>query len=132
MRQVEERRVIYVGRLEEGTTKAQLRERFACFGPIVDISLHFREKGDNYGFVTFAYKIDAYDAVDRGNDPPHHPKYDICFGGRRAFCKQRYSDLDGASPQAYSPHQQNSRSNDSFDNLLREAQKKLLKRSSHV
>lgn len=45
VRQVEERRVIYVGRIEEGTTKAHLRERFGVFGRIVDISVHFRDHG---------------------------------------------------------------------------------------
>lgn len=48
---------------------------------------------DNYGFVTFAYKVDAYEAVEHGNDDPNQPHYDLCFGGRRAFCKTRYSDL---------------------------------------
>lgn len=42
-RQIEERRVIYVGRIPEDTTKAELRRRFEVFGPIVDINLHFRE-----------------------------------------------------------------------------------------
>lgn len=130
MRQIEERRVIYVGQIEEGTTKSQLRERFETFGPIIDISLHFRERGDNYGFVTFAYKVDAYKAVEHGNDYPMEPQYDICFGGRRAFCKQRYSDLDGTS-QCYTSYHQNSRSNDSYDILLREAQEKIRKQK-HV
>lgn len=44
-RQIEERRVIYVGRIEEGMTNSKLRERFSAFGPIIDISLHFREFG---------------------------------------------------------------------------------------
>ena len=48
---------------------------------------------DNYGFVTFAYKVDAYEAVEHGNDDPHLPKYDLSFGGRRAFCKETYADL---------------------------------------
>lgn len=47
----------------------------------------------NYGFVTFAYKVDAYDAVENGNNDPDLPKYDLSFGGRRLFCRQRYSDL---------------------------------------
>lgn len=51
---------------------------------------------DNYGFVTFAYKVDAYEAVEHGNDDPSLPHYDLCFGGRRAFCKQRYADLGKA------------------------------------
>lgn len=48
---------------------------------------------DNYGFVTFAYKVDAYEAVEHGNDDPTLPKYDLSFGGRRAFCKTSYADL---------------------------------------
>merc|ERR1719427_1150036 len=93
-RQVEERRVVYVGRIQEGTLKADLRSRFQVFGPIVDISVHFRDHGDNYGFVTFQYKVDAYAAVEHGNDDPTTPQLDLCFGGRRAFCKEKYFDLD--------------------------------------
>ncbi|XP_024080655.1 uncharacterized protein LOC106662586 isoform X2 [Cimex lectularius] len=130
-KQIEERRVVYVGQIAEGTTKAQLRERFQKFGPIVDISLHFRERGDNYGFVTFMFKIDAYDAVEHGNDDPFEQRYDICFGGRRAFCKQRYADLDSI-PQTYNNPYQNSRSCDSFDTLLREAQETLRKKQKIV
>ena len=44
-RQVEERRVVYVGRVSEGTTRADLRKRFEFFGPIEEISLHFRDRG---------------------------------------------------------------------------------------
>ena len=44
-RQVEERRVVYVGKIAEGTTRADLRKRFEVFGPIVDISVHFRDRG---------------------------------------------------------------------------------------
>lgn len=47
----------------------------------------------NYGFVTFGYKVDAYDAVENGNNDPSLPNYDLSFGGRRLFCRQRYSDL---------------------------------------
>jgi peroxisome proliferator-activated receptor gamma coactivator-related protein 1 len=93
-RQVEERRVVYVGKIQEGTLKDDLRKRFQVFGPIVDISVHFRDFGDNYGFVTFQYKVDAYAAVEHGNDDKSQPQYDLCFGGRRAFCKERYLDLD--------------------------------------
>ena len=98
--QVEERRVVYVGRIEEGTLKDDLRRRFQVFGPIVDISVHFRDHGDNYGFVTFQYKVDAYAAVERGNDDSCNPIYDLCFGGRRAFCKEKYLDLDDVEPGA--------------------------------
>ena len=44
-RQVEERRVVYVGRITEGITRADLRKRFETFGPIEEISVHFRDRG---------------------------------------------------------------------------------------
>lgn len=42
---VEERRVMYVGRICEGTSRADLRKRFQVFGPIEEISVHFRDRG---------------------------------------------------------------------------------------
>lgn len=44
-RQIEERRVIYVGKIAEGTTRSVLRRRFEAFGPVIDVSLHFRDRG---------------------------------------------------------------------------------------
>ena len=44
-RQVEERRVVFVGKISENTTRADLRKRFEVFGPIVEISVHFRDRG---------------------------------------------------------------------------------------
>ncbi|XP_076176418.1 uncharacterized protein LOC143151298 isoform X3 [Ptiloglossa arizonensis] len=132
-RQVEERRVIYVGRLDDGITNADLRRRFEIFGSIVDISIHFREHGDNYGFVTFAYKNDAYEAVEHGNDDPTLPRYDLCFGGRRAFCKVKYADLDGmASNTSNSAHIPQANEDNTFDLLLKEAKAKLHKRKWYV
>merc|ERR1719510_899060 len=96
-RQVEERRVVYVGRITEGTTRADLRKRFETFGAIEEISVHFRDRGDNYGFVTFRNKADAFNAIEQGNDDTSYPKVDLCFGGRRTFCKEKYSDLDSRS-----------------------------------
>lgn len=57
---------------------------------IIYYTLYF---SDNYGFVTFVYKNDAYAAIEHGNDDPSLPTYDLSFGGRRAFCKYKYSDL---------------------------------------
>lgn len=94
MKQIEERRVIYVGKIPDGTTKTDLRQRFFQFGDIQEVSIHFRDVGDNYAFVTFAYKSDAYEALEHGNDDASLPKFDLCFGGRRQFCKRQYSDLD--------------------------------------
>lgn len=48
---------------------------------------------NNYGFVTFECRDDAYDAKERGNKDPSLPKYELSFGGRRTFCKDRYTDL---------------------------------------
>lgn len=45
LREVEERRVIYVGRLTNSTTKETLRNRFSRFGSITNISLHSRQHG---------------------------------------------------------------------------------------
>lgn len=91
---VEQRKIVYVGKIEEGTLKADLRQRFQKFGTIVDVSVHFRERGDNYAFITFANKEDAYEAVEHGNDDQSQPIYDLCFGGRRDFCKEKYFDMD--------------------------------------
>lgn len=85
---------MYVGKISESSSRASIRKRFEAFGPIEEISVHFRDRGDNYGFVTFASKKDAYRAIEHGNDDPNQEKVDLCFGGRRAFCKEKYSDLD--------------------------------------
>ena len=37
--------------------------------------------------------MDAYEAIEHGNDDPSFPNVDISFGGRRTFCKEKYSDL---------------------------------------
>jgi peroxisome proliferator-activated receptor gamma coactivator-related protein 1 len=34
-----------VGRIAEGTTRAEIRTRFEVFGPIEEISVHFRDRG---------------------------------------------------------------------------------------
>ncbi|XP_070160327.1 uncharacterized protein [Polyergus mexicanus] len=129
-KQVEERRVIYVGRLDENVTKADLRRRFEIFGPVVDISVHFREHGDNYGFVTFASKDDAYTAMEHGNDDPTLPTYDLSFGGRRAFCKYKYSDLDDTASSSPISKSSQAIEEDTFDFLLKEAKAKLRKRKT--
>lgn len=125
MKQVEERRVIYIGRISEGTTKAELRARFEKYGTIVDISVHFREHGDNYGFVTYKNRDEAYCAVEHGNDDPKLPRYDLCFGGRRAFCKVSYSDLDAEPAESYDGGLVARQADPlDFDSLLRAAMKR--------
>ncbi|KAJ8918793.1 hypothetical protein NQ315_011077 [Exocentrus adspersus] len=127
IREIEERRVVYVGRISENTTKEHLRQRFERFGPVTNISLHFRKHGDNYGFVTFVNQYDAFEAIEHANDDPLYPKYDLSFGGRRQFCKTSYSDLDNVQDDmTYYPAPVVV--DNSFDTLLREAQEKLRRR----
>ena len=63
------------------------------FKVIYNVMLLLIFNRDNYGFVAFRFKVDAYEAVEHGNDDPSFPKVDLCFGGRRTFCKEKYSDL---------------------------------------
>ncbi|XP_050310541.1 peroxisome proliferator-activated receptor gamma coactivator-related protein 1 isoform X2 [Anthonomus grandis grandis] len=123
---VEERRIIYVGKIKTGTTKDDLRRKFERFGTITKVSLHFRDIGDNYGFVTFKYKESAHKAYEHGNDDETFPEYKISFGGRREFCQAAYSDLDNVRDDGYYHSQTNG--GDSYDQLLQEALEKLKKR----
>ncbi|KAK9716880.1 RNA recognition motif [Popillia japonica] len=132
MREVEERRVIYVGRISNSVTRECLRKRFQRFGPINNVSVHFRRTGDNYGFVTFKYKEDAYEAVEHGNEDPNLPQYDLSFGGRRIFCQTTYADLDNLRDDCqYSTGGSSIKGggarDNSFEELLRETQAKLLR-----
>ncbi|KAK5645535.1 hypothetical protein RI129_006835 [Pyrocoelia pectoralis] len=127
IKEVEERRIVYVGGISSSMSKETLRRRFQIFGPVTNVSVHFREYGDNYGFVTYMHKSDAYKAVEHGNDDCLLPKYDLSFGGRRIFCRTHYSDLDNVQDEkTYA-----SQDDDSFDSLLREAKAKLRKRKSY-
>jgi hypothetical protein len=44
-REGRQQRIVYVGRIAEGTTRAELRKRFEIFGVVEEISLHFRDHG---------------------------------------------------------------------------------------
>lgn len=46
-----------------------------------------------YGFITFVRPCDAYTAIDDSSKNSAICHYDISFGGRRAFCRQKYFDL---------------------------------------
>lgn len=39
----EERRIVYVGRLEEEVTKEELRRKFSVYGHVKQVSLHYKE-----------------------------------------------------------------------------------------
>lgn len=46
-----------------------------------------------YGFVTFERPADAYKVIDTSSKDPALKDYDISFGGRRTFCREKYLDL---------------------------------------
>lgn len=127
MREVEERRVVYVGRIANSVTRECLRKRFQRFGVINNVSVHFRRTSDNFGFVTFKYKEDAYNAVEHGNEDPNLPQYDLSFGGRRIFCQTTYADLDNLRDDCAYMTGSKSNHENSFEELLRETQAKLLR-----
>ncbi|XP_017119890.1 uncharacterized protein LOC108141174 [Drosophila elegans] len=98
---VEERRIVYVGRIEQETTKELLRRKFLPYGSIKQITIHYKENGMKYGFVTFERAQDAFTAIDTSPRDAQINMYDISFGGRRAFCRASYADLDNAGINNY-------------------------------
>ncbi|EDV92971.1 GH18535 [Drosophila grimshawi] len=98
---VEERRIVYVGRIEPDTNKEQLRRKFLPYGSIKQITIHYKENGMKYGFVTFERAQDAFTAIDTSARDAQINMYDISFGGRRAFCRASYADLDNAGINNY-------------------------------
>ncbi|XP_029926138.1 peroxisome proliferator-activated receptor gamma coactivator-related protein 1 [Myripristis murdjan] len=126
---IEERRVVYVGRIRGTMTRRELRERFSLYGEIEDCTLHFRDHGDNYGFVTYYSTKDAFTAIENGSKlrKPDELPFDLCFGGRRQFCQTSYADLD--SNREYEPLPTKGRFDAlDFDTLLKQAQKNLNRR----
>ncbi|KAG9341050.1 hypothetical protein JZ751_019804 [Albula glossodonta] len=123
---IEERRVVYVGRIRGGMSRSELKERFSLFGEIEECTLHFRDHGDNYGFVTYYNTKDAFNAIENGSKlrQPDELPFDLCFGGRRQFCKSSYADLD--SNRDYDPLPTKGKFDAlDFDTLLKQAQKGL-------
>ncbi|XP_041866271.1 peroxisome proliferator-activated receptor gamma coactivator-related protein 1 [Melanotaenia boesemani] len=123
---IEERRVVYVGRIRGTMTQRELHERFSLFGEVEECTLHFRDHGDNYGFVTYYDTKDAFTAIENGSKlrKPDELPFDLCFGGRRQFCQTSYSDLD--SNREYEPLPTNGKFHAlDFDTLLKQAQQSL-------
>ncbi|KAI9584251.1 hypothetical protein GQX74_006146 [Glossina fuscipes] len=98
---VEERRIVYVGRIEQETTKEILKRKFLPYGHIKHVSIHYKNTGMKYGFVTYERAQDAFDAIDNSSRDPQIKMYDVSFGGRRAFCRASYADLDNAGINSY-------------------------------
>ncbi|ELU17364.1 hypothetical protein CAPTEDRAFT_154290 [Capitella teleta] len=129
--EIEERRIVYVGRIPGSYTRRDLRKKFEGFGDITDVSVHFREHGDNYGFVTFLYTCDAFACVEQGTTVPGCEHFDMCFGGRREFCKTNYADLDGNMEMEEeiggggARRPRNKAASLDFDDLLKQARKSI-------
>ncbi|XP_042358166.1 peroxisome proliferator-activated receptor gamma coactivator-related protein 1 [Plectropomus leopardus] len=119
---IEERRVVYVGRIRGTMTQKELKERFSLFGEIEDCTLHFRDHGDNYGFVTYYDTKNAFTAIENGSKlrKPDELPFDLCFGGRRQFCKTNYADLDSSKEYDPLPGKGKFHALD-FDTLLKQA-----------
>ncbi|KAF7661166.1 hypothetical protein LDENG_00267770 [Lucifuga dentata] len=126
LKAIDQRRVVYVGHIRRSMTHDELRERFSLFGEVECVSLHFRDGGDHYGFVTFYNMEDAFAAIDNGSKTrrPDELPFDICFGGRRQFCTSYYSDLDADREIDPTPAQNRFEELD-FDSLLKQAQRGL-------
>ncbi|XP_061601953.1 peroxisome proliferator-activated receptor gamma coactivator-related protein 1 [Cololabis saira] len=120
---IEERRVVYVGRIRGTMTQKELRERFSLFGEVEECTLHFRDHGDNYGFVTYYDTKDAFTAIENGSKlrKPDELPFDLCFGGRRQFCQASYADLDSSREYDAVPTKGKFHALD-FDTLLKQAQ----------
>lgn len=84
-----------MGRLEPALKREDLKRKFVQYGRIKQVTLHYKESGAKYGFVTFEKPQDAYKAIDCSSKDPILSEYDVSFGGRRAFCRTEYADLDG-------------------------------------
>lgn len=123
-----ERRNIYAGGITRQTTKSELIHRFQRFGRIEKVTLHFRDRGDNYAFIVFADADNATRAIEEGNDDPTYPTLDLCFGGRRKFVGGSYVDFDGNNSylEGSERGKRNARAEspeDDFDRLLQMAMK---------
>uniref|UniRef100_A0A1A9WTS5 RRM domain-containing protein n=1 Tax=Glossina brevipalpis TaxID=37001 RepID=A0A1A9WTS5_9MUSC len=128
---VEERRIVYVGRIEQETTKEILKRKFLPYGNIKQVSIHYKNTGMKYGFVTYERAQDAFDAIDNSSRDSQIKMYDVSFGGRRAFCRASYADLDNAGVNAYQSYvypkaiTNQPKKEDSFEVLLMKMKAKL-------
>lgn len=120
---MEERRVVYVGGIRGSMSPSDLTDRFSLFGKVEDCTVHLRSHGENYGFITYHNTDDACDAVENGGKlrRPDELPFDLCFGGRRQFCKSIYADLD--SNRDVDPASSSRRDSFDFDALLKQAQR---------
>ncbi|XP_045077746.1 peroxisome proliferator-activated receptor gamma coactivator 1-alpha isoform X5 [Coregonus clupeaformis] len=124
---LEERRVVYVGRLRSDSTRTELKRRFEVFGEIEECAVNLRDDGDNFGFITYRYTCDAFAALENGHTlrRSNEPQFELCFGGQKQFCKSNYTDLDSHSDDFDPASTKSKYDSMDFDSLLREAQRSL-------
>ncbi|KAM9425600.1 peroxisome proliferator-activated receptor gamma coactivator 1-alpha isoform 5-T5 [Pholidichthys leucotaenia] len=124
---IEERRVVYVGRLRSDCTRTELKHRFEVFGEIEECAVNLRDDGDNFGFITYRYTCDAFAALENGHTlrRSNEPQFELCFGGQKQFCKSHYTDLDSHSDDFDPASTKSKYDSMDFDSLLREAQRSL-------
>ncbi|XP_014644388.1 PREDICTED: peroxisome proliferator-activated receptor gamma coactivator 1-alpha isoform X2 [Ceratotherium simum simum] len=124
---IEERRVIYVGKIRPDTTRTELRDRFEVFGEIEECTVNLRDDGDSYGFITYRYTCDAFAALENGYTlrRSNETDFELYFCGRKQFFKSNYADLDSNSDD-FDPASTKSKYDSlDFDSLLKEAQRSL-------
>nr|XP_040037706.1 peroxisome proliferator-activated receptor gamma coactivator 1-alpha isoform X4 [Gasterosteus aculeatus aculeatus] len=124
---IEDRRVVYVGRLRSDCTRTELKRRFEVFGEIEECAVNLRDDGDNFGFITYRYTCDAFAALENGHTlrRSNEPQFELCFGGQKQFCKSHYTDLDSHSDDFDPASTKSKYDSMDFDSLLREAQRSL-------
>uniref|UniRef100_A0A3Q3WEG4 RRM domain-containing protein n=1 Tax=Mola mola TaxID=94237 RepID=A0A3Q3WEG4_MOLML len=124
---IEERRIVYVGRLRSDCTRTELKRRFEVFGEIEECAVNLRDDGDNFGFITYRYTCDAFAALENGHTlrRSNEPQFELCFSGQKQFCKSHYTDLDSHSDDFDPASTKSKYDSMDFDSLLREAQRSL-------
>lgn len=121
---IEERRVVYVGRLRTDSTRTELKRRFEVFGEIEECTVNLRHDGDNFGFITYRYTCDALAALENGHTlrRSNEPHFELCLGGQKQYSKSNYTDLDSHADDFDPASTKSKYDSMDFDSLLREAQ----------
>uniref|UniRef100_A0A8C1PP43 Peroxisome proliferator-activated receptor gamma, coactivator 1 alpha n=2 Tax=Cyprinus carpio TaxID=7962 RepID=A0A8C1PP43_CYPCA len=129
---IEERRVVYVGRLRTDSTRTELKRRFEVFGEIEECTVNLRHDGDNFGFITYRYTCDALAALENGHTlcRSNEPHFELCLGGQKQYSKSNYTDLDSHSDDFDPASTKSKYDSMDFDSLLQEAQYSL-RRTRH-
>ncbi|GCB65620.1 hypothetical protein scyTo_0011897, partial [Scyliorhinus torazame] len=125
--QVDECRIIYIGKLACNITRAELKRRFEVFGEIEECKLLGQDRGDMYGYIAYRYSEDASFALENGHNlqKQNEPALQLCHGGLRRFRKTNYTDLDSSAEDLDPAPIKSKYDTMDFDSLLKEAQKSL-------